>query len=211
MLQPPVFREDRIEIMHDMMHKNPFASLISMQEGDIVADHIPLVIHPELSAKGNLRGHITLGNPIVKNLDDTTEVLVMFRGPHHYITPSWYPSKKEHDKVVPTWNYIMVHARGKVKLHKDADWILAHLTELTRRNEKGRDEPWEVSDAPSDFIKRQLRAIVGIEIEISSLQGIWKTSQNKTLEDNKGVCEGLKKESSTEARVMVTCVEKTRN
>jgi transcriptional regulator len=210
MFQPPIFREERIKIMHDMIHEHPFASLVSMQESDIVADHLPLIIHPELSTHGTLRGHVARGNPIGRKLDEDIEVLVMFRGPQHYITPSWYPSKKEHGKVVPTWNYIMVHARGKIKIHQDTDWILSHLTELTHRNENGRKEPWKVSDAPSDFIKRQLRSIIGIEIKITSLQGTWKTSQNKKLEDNMSVSEGLNKELSDAAKTMAICVEETR-
>ncbi|SIS55120.1 FMN-binding negative transcriptional regulator [Neptunomonas antarctica] len=207
MLQPQIFRENRIEIMHDIMRMQPFASLVSMQEGDIVADHIPLIIHPELSTQGTLRGHIARSNPIGNKLDEKLEALVMFRGPHHYITPSWYPSKKEQGKVVPTWNYIVVHARGKIKFHQDADWILSHLTELTSRHESGRKEPWKVSDAPDDYIARQLRAITGIEIEITSLQGTWKVSQNKTIEDNQGVCAGLKAELSETAQAMAACVE----
>ena len=206
MFQPPVFREDRIEVINEMIRTHPFASIISMQEGEIVADHIPLIMHPELSTLGNLQGHMGRGNPIGKKLDETIEVLVIFQGPHHYITPTWYPSKKEHEKVVPTWNYIVVHARGKIKLHDDTDWILSHLTELTHRKEGGRKEPWKVSDAPDDFISRQLRGIIGIEIEITSFQATWKTSQNKTEEDNQGVVDGLKTEKTDAATTMAACV-----
>ena len=210
MFQPPVFREKRIEIMHQMMHKYPFGSLVSMQQSEIIADHIPLVIHPELSAFGNLRGHLARGNSISKNIDQSIEVLVMFSGPHHYITPTWYPTKKVHDKVVPTWNYIMVHAHGKIKFHQDANWILEHLTELTNRHEKDRKEPWKVSDAPDEFVARQLQGIIGIEVEITDLKGTWKASQNKTAEDNQGVAEGLKNETSEQARAMAHCVEERR-
>lgn len=207
MFQPPMFNEERIEVMQNMIKTHPFASLVSMQEGEIVADHIPLVMHSELSDKGILRGHISRANPIAEKRDETIDVLVMFSGPHHYITPSWYPSKAEHEKVVPTWNYIVVHARGKVKFITDPQWMLAHLTELTDRNEKERKTPWKVSDAPIEFIKRQFRGIVGIEIEITQLQGTWKVSQNKTKVDHQGVIEGLNSDSSEGAKMMSVCVE----
>lgn len=207
MQQPPIFREQRIDIMQQMISSQPFASLISLQQGDIVADHLPLVLHPELSEQGMLRGHISRGNPINKLLDQETEVLVIFQGPHHYVTPSWYASKAEHEKVVPTWNYIVVHARGKLKLHQQADWILAHLTELTDRQEQGRPIPWKVSDAPDEFIARQLRGIVGVEIEITALQGTWKASQNKSMSDNQGISQGLLAERSDMAISMAHAVE----
>ena len=202
MYQPPIFREERSEVMHSMMTKHPFASLVSVQAGEIVADHIPLVLHPELSTNGVLRGHVARANPLAKNLDHSFVGLAMFQGAHHYITPSWYPSKKEHEKVVPTWNYIVVHARGQIKIHEDTDWLLSHLTELTNRQEKVQDDPWKVSDAPDEYLARQLRGIVGIEIEITSLQGTWKASQNKTSEDSLGVSEGLKAEASEIAAAM---------
>lgn len=202
MFQPAVFREERIEPMQAMMKEHPFASVVSMQEGEIVADHIPLMIHPELSYKGVLRGHISRGNSISQKLDESIEVLVMFSGPHHYITPAWYPSKAEHDKVVPTWNYIMVHARGKMTFNTDPHWMLTHLTTLTDHNEKKRNEPWKVSDAPDEFITRQFRGIIGIEIEITDLQGTWKVSQNKTAKDNQGVIDGLIESSSEAASSM---------
>lgn len=206
MFQPSIFREERIAVMQEMIRMNPFASLVSMQDGEIIADHLPMVIHPELSERGILRGHVARGNPIGKKLDDTIPVLVMFQGPHHYITPSWYPSKEEHDKVVPTWNYVVVHARGKITLHHDENWILSHLNELTNRNESGRKEPWKIADAPDDFIARQLRGIIGIEVEITALQGTWKVSQNKNREDNQGVVKGLRMESSEVASTMAGCV-----
>ncbi|WP_036230322.1 FMN-binding negative transcriptional regulator [Marinobacterium jannaschii] len=210
MFQPSVFREERIEVMHKMMRQNPFASLVSLQDGEMVADHLPLVVHPELSEQGKLRGHLSRANPIGTKLDQSTDVLVIFQGPHHYVTPSWYPSKMEHDKVVPTWNYIVVHARGKVTLQQDPEWILAQLTELTERNELGRRAPWKVSDAPEEFIARQLRGIVGVEIEITALQGTWKVSQNKAVADSQGVSEGLRGEESDNALAMALCVEQRR-
>jgi len=206
-----MFNEERIDVMQKMMRNHPFANLISMQEGEIVADHIPLVIHSELTEKGVLRGHISRANPISEKRDESVDVLVMFSGPHHYITTSWYPSKVTHEKVVPTWNYIAVHARGKIKFITDPDWMLAHLSELTDRNEKERKAPWQVADAPAEFIRRQFRGIIGIEIEITQLQGTWKTSQNKAKADHQGVIDGLNSESTERASVMAVCVAQGKN
>jgi len=217
MFQPPIFREERVDVLQQMIQAHPFATLITVQQGQIVADHIPLLIDPNLSTQGTqgslgtLRGHIARGNPIARKLDQTIELLVTFNGPHHYITPSWYQSKKEHGKVVPTYNYIVVHARGKIKLHQDSNWLLEHLNELTNRHEKGRQDPWAISDAPEDFIANQLRGITGIEIEITSLQGTWKVSQNKTAADNNGVCSGLKSQSGQAAHAMAVCVDARQN
>lgn len=210
MFQPPVFREDDIEVMHAMIRENPFASLLSLQNGEMVCDHIPMMIHAEESDQGTLRGHIARANPMRRLVDHDARALVVFTGLHAYVTPSWYPSKDMHDKVVPTWNYISVHARGKIDLIHDEAWILSHLNALTDLHEEGREKPWTVSDAPSEFIHRQLRGITGIEIKIESLQGTWKVSQNKDTADNAGVAEGLRCEHAQAARDMAAIVETRR-
>ena len=190
MFQPDMFNETRVGVMHDLMRAHPFATLVTMQGASATADHVPLVIHPEASENGVLRGHLAAVNPLCRT-DNPGEALAIFQGPQAYITPSWYPSKQAHGKVVPTWNYAVVHARGPVRLHREPDWLMAHLTTLTARHEAGRATPWEVHDAPPDFIKRMLRALVGFEIDIQILQGTWKVSQNKAAEDKKGVITGL--------------------
>ena len=207
MFQPPVFREDRTEVIHQQMHLQPFASLLTSQNGEMTADHIPMALHPELSSLGTLRGHVARGNPMGKSHDPSKDCLVLFQGAYRYITPSWYPSKKEHDKVVPTWNYISVHARGKINLIYNEGWILSHLTDLTHRLEKTREDPWQVSDAPDAFIARQLKGIIGIEIEISHLQGTWKASQNKSQIDSAGVVSGLLSEPSRGGCIMAKMVQ----
>lgn len=202
MFQPACFREARIEVMQDMMRHHPFASVISLQNGEIMADHLPLVLHPEQSEYGQLQGHINRANPMRKALKAGADVLVIFQGPHHYVSAGWYPSKKEHEKVVPTWNYITVHARGTLALREESDWLLNHLNDLSDQHEKDRPEPWKVSDAPDDYINRMSRGIMGVEIEITALQGIWKTSQNKSDTDRQGVYEGLRQEDSDNAKAM---------
>jgi len=199
MFQPPLFREERVEVMHALMIENPFATLVSSATGGLTADHVPLVVHPELTEHGLIRGHLAVGNPLWTDSEGDIEVLAVFQGPHAYVTPSWYPSKKEHGKVVPTWNYAVVHAHGTLQFTKDPEWLMEHLSELTRRNESHRPSPWAVSDAPEDYLGRQLKGIVGIEIAINALSGTWKVSQNKTPQDREGVELGLLTENSPQA------------
>ena len=200
MFQPPVFREDRVEVMHALMREHPFATLVSSATGTLTADHVPLVLHAEAGSgaggNGLLRGHLAAGNPLVRGApkragEATIDVLAIFQGPQSYVTPSWYASKREHGKVVPTWNYVVVHARGRLRLVRETGWMLAHLRELTARHESHRPEPWAVEDAPSDFVARQLKGLVGFEIELKELSGTWKVSQNKGEADRRGVEAGF--------------------
>lgn len=211
MFQPPIFREDRIEVMHGMMRQHSFVTLVTSQHGGIVADHIPMTIHEDLSANGTLRGHIARGNPLCRDTDAVLDALIIFQGPHSYVSPGWYPSKKEHGKAVPTWNYVVVQARGKLRLTRDADWLLDHLADLSGRHESGREKPWLLSDAPDNYIARQLKGIVGLQMEIDSLHGIWKVSQNKDQNDRAGVREGLLNEPSANAVAIAACVSQTQD
>ena len=206
MFEPAHFREDRVEVMHGLMRAHPFAMLVSTQDGRVNADHLPLVLHEHLSENGTLRGHIAKGNPLWLKRDGAGEVLAVFQGPQAYITPSWYPSKKQHGKVVPTWNYAVVHARGKLEFFEDRDWLLAHLTEITARREANRSEPWDVSDAPDDYVTKQLKGIVGIELRVASLSGKWKVSQNKDAQDRTGVQSGLLLEPDQDAAAVAELV-----
>lgn len=190
MFQPDMFNETRIDVMQDLMRAHPFATLVTVQGGGATADHVPLVIHPEASENGVLRGHLAAGNPLCR-AGDPGEALAIFQGPQAYISPSWYPSKQAHGKVVPTWNYAVVHARGPLRLCRAPGWLMAHLAALTERHEAARAAPWAVSDAPPDFINRMLRALVGFEIDVQMFQGTWKVSQNKTAQDRSGVITGL--------------------
>ncbi|MCF6303116.1 MAG: FMN-binding negative transcriptional regulator [Devosiaceae bacterium] len=202
MFQPPIFREARIEVMHALMKNHPFATLVSLASGHLSADHLPLVLHPDIGVNGTLRGHIAVGNPLFGREEGPIEVLVVFQGPQAYISPSWYPSKKEHGKVVPTWNYAVAQARGILRFIRDLDWLMAHLRELSKRHEGSRADPWAVNDAPKDFIAAQLKGIVGIEIEVNSLVGKFKVSQNKSTADKQGVALGLLEEKSDHGRAM---------
>lgn len=193
MFQPPIFREERADVMHALMRAHPFATIVSAATGALTADHVPLVLHEE--GEGViLRGHVAAGNPLFRQTDGAIETLAIFQGPQSYVTPSWYASKREHGKVVPTWNYVVVHARGTLRFVRETDWLLQHLRELTAQHESHRPEPWEVADASAEFVARQLKGLVGFEIAIGDLAGTWKVSQNKNAADSKGVEDGLRDE-----------------
>lgn len=200
MFQPAIFQEDRLDVMHGLMRTHPFATLISSATGELTADHVPLVLHDDEGEFGVLRGHVSVGNPLFTQTDGSFDVLGVFQGPQTYITPSWYASKQEHGKVVPTWNYTVVHARGPLIFIRDESWLLRHLHDLTQQHEGHRPNPWAVSDAPEDFVKRQLRGLVGFEIQVTKIEGTWKVSQNKNDADKAGVTSGLLDENTTNAR-----------
>ena len=192
---PTMFREDRLELLYGLMTAHPLATLITSGSGGLAANLIPFSLH-DGGDQGILRAHLARGNMQLDELREGAETLVLFQGPECYVTPSWYPSKAEHGKVVPTWNFAMVQVRGKPQVIDDADWVLAQLQKLTGNHESGRKHPWNISDAPDDFIAAQLKGIVGIEIPILSIEGKWKASQNRLPTDRQGVIEGLRTEGS---------------
>lgn len=208
MFEHPLFKEDRTEVMHELMHSHPFATMITSQNEEFCADHLPLVLHGDLSERGIIRGHVARGNPLWRNGTSGATALAVFQGPQSYVTPSWYPSKKEHGKAVPTWNYAVVHAHGKLTLIDDGKWLLDHLVELTSRHESHQPVPWEVSDAPDDYMARQVKGIVGFELVIERLEGKWKVSQNKDEEDRAGVQRGLMQERNPDADAVALLVER---
>ncbi|MBX9456316.1 MAG: FMN-binding negative transcriptional regulator [Rhizobium sp.] len=192
MYQPPLFKEERIDVMHGLIRAHPFGLVISVgPDGDALANGLPLLLDSTAGEKGTIRGHFARANPQWKRLDETGRALVVFQGPYAYITPSWYESKREHGKVVPTWNYVMVQARGRVTIHQDPEWLRSHVSGLTDVHEAGRGDAWAVADAPDDFIAGQVRGIVGFEMEVTSLEGKWKVSQNRSGADRRGVVAGL--------------------
>jgi transcriptional regulator len=191
MYQPPHFREEHLEAQHALIRAHPFGLLVSAGPNGLVADPLPFVLDAAASPRGTLRGHLARANPHWRDLDGARESLVVFQGVDHYITPSWYETKRETGKVVPTWNYVMVQAYGTVRVIEDRDWLAGQITELTRRNEARRPAPWAVTDAPAAFVESQIRGIVGLEIVISRLEGKWKLSQNRPERDRQGVIEGL--------------------
>lgn len=188
---PAHFRETRVEVLHQLIRDRPLATLVTVGEDGVVADHVPLHLCADGSTPGVLQGHVARANPLWNRQQDGAQVLAVFNGPDAYISPSWYPTKTENGKAVPTWNYVAVHAYGKLSAKQDRAWIFRHLDQLTAVNEAGFDRPWKVSDAPERFIAGMLDAVVGIEIEITRLLGKWKASQNQPDRNQAGVRRGL--------------------
>src|SRR6202035_4992015 len=162
---PRANQEDRISVLQKLMEDQPFASLITMGSSGLFASHIPMVLEQN-GGKGQLRGHISRANPQWREYSPSVEALAIFSGPQHYITPNWYLEKQESGKVVPTWNYVVVHAYGYLKIIEDGDWLLAHLANLTGVHEDGSPVPWKIGDAPRGYIDSLLKGIVGLEITI---------------------------------------------
>lgn len=192
MYQPPHFREDRLDVQHALIRSHPLGLLITAGAGGLQANAIPFLIDAAASERGTLRAHLARANPQLEDLASVGECLVVFQGAQHYISPSLYATKRETGKVVPTWNYITVHAWGAPDVKDDAAWLRRQIDDLTRHNEAGRDSPWNVSDAPDPFIAAQVKGIVGLEIPIARIEGKWKTSQNRPAADRAGVVAGLR-------------------
>ena len=207
MYQVAAFREERIDVMHALIRAHPLAALVTGAGGILEANHLPLLIDPLPSPQGTLRGHVARANPLWRQVQKAeAEALVVFQGPQVYVTPSWYPEKRASGKVVPTWNYAVVHARGPLIIHDDRDWLRDLVSRLTRQQEAGRAQPWGIADAPADYIERMLGAIVGIEIPISRIEGKWKVSQNRADADRAGVVDGLAQSADPQARAMAALV-----
>lgn len=189
MYLPAHFEETRSDLLHAAIREHPLATLIRTDPaGALQADALPMLLDAEA---GMLRGHVARANPLWREADGR-EVLVVFQGAQGYVSPNWYPSKAEHGKVVPTWNYVVVQARGRLRAIDDAAWLRGFVTRLTDRFEASmQPAPWQVGDAPADYIDSMLRAIVGIEVQIDSLVGKWKVSQNRSAADRAGVGAGL--------------------
>ena len=207
MYQPPHFREARTDVLHALIEAHPFATLVTVDQQGLEANHIPFVLHPELGPNGVLRGHVSRANPVWQNIDPATGALAIFQGPHAYITPSWYPSKKRDGMVVPTWNYALVHAHGPLSVVDDAAALRRHLDCLIATQEQDRPVPWCASDAPADFIASHMKGIVGLELAITRLEGKWKVSQNRSEQDRTGVARGLRLEGGEQARAVADLVD----
>lgn len=207
MYLPEHFEETRIEVLQQLIRDYPLGTFVSRYNGEIEANHIPFMISQCGDELGTLQCHIAKSNPLWKSLC-SEPALVIFQGPDCYISPSWYPSKQIHGKVVPTWDYAVVHARGVPELIDDGEWLLAHLSAMTDAHEANNAVPWKVSDAPADYIDRMLSAIVGIEIPISRLTGKWKVSQNRAKPDRAGVIAGLQLENTENTKAISHIIQK---
>jgi transcriptional regulator len=207
---PRANQEDRTPVIHKLMEEQPFASLITMGTSGLFATHIPMVLEQNGTPLGRLRGHISRANQQWHEFTPSIEALAIFSGPQHYITPSWYPEKQKTAKAVPTWNYVVVHAYGHLRVIEDSQWLMAHLESLVTIHEAGSPAPWKIGDAPADYIASQIKGIVGLEMVITRLEGKWKVSQNRSEQDRVGVAEGLAELNTEESLAMKALVEKRR-
>ena len=188
------------------MNANPLATLVTMTADGLTANHIPLLLSANPAPFGTLQGHVARANPVWRDFTPEVETLVVFQSADAYINPAWYATKQATGKVVPTWNYAVVHAYGKLRIMDDAVWLRGQIENLTAKMEADSAEPWQPSDAPADYIEKLIAAVVGIEIEITKLEGKWKVSQNQPQENITGVVNGLRERNSLNDVKMVELV-----
>lgn len=193
MYLPKHFEETRPDALHALIRSQPLGMMVTLADSGLQANPVPFILDADpAGGPGILRAHVARANPVWREARADVEALVVFQGPQAYISPNWYPSKAEHGKAVPTWNYVTVQARGTLRaIADDPAWLRAFVTRLTETHEAAQPRPWAVTDAPPDFIDTMLRAIVGIEITLSALTGKWKVSQNRPAADRAGVAAGL--------------------
>ena len=191
MYLPKHFLVEDQSVLAQLISEYPLATIVANLDGRFEINHLPLMLSAD---KTKLYGHVAKMNPLVKVASSSsTSVTAIFNGPNAYVTPSWYPSKQESGKVVPTWNYAVVHAEGSIKLIEDVQWLRSHVSQMTDLHESTYQSTWKLDDAPEEYVQMMLKAIIGIEIEISSLVGKFKLSQNRPAEDYDAVVEQLEK------------------
>jgi len=205
MYTPKHFEETRTEVLHQLVHTHPLCTLVTLSDEGLVANYVPMLLRPQNGALGTLVGHVARANPVWRATNFEVPVLALFQGPQHYISPSLYATKAEHGKVVPTWNYAVVQARGRLTVHDDTDWVRQQVTELTQQQEAARAKPWAVSDAPRDYTDTMIKAIVGIEIALTQLSGKWKVSQNQVSANQDSLVQALQ-QGNTDDQAMAQLV-----
>src|SRR5262249_18598043 len=199
MYMPEAFREERPEVLHEFIRRHPLGALICTTAEGLTANHIPMILAADAAGNTLLHGHVARANPVWKSLAPDAPVLVIFGGADQYITPSWYPAKQEHGKVVPTWNYSVVHAHGTIRFADNKEQTLRIVSELTDTREAERRDRWHVTDAPPKYIDTQLSAIVGFEINVQRLIGKFKASQHRPAQEREAVLQALEREGMAAA------------
>jgi len=203
MYLPAHFEETRVDVMHALMRAHPLATWVVPSPDGLVVNHVPFLVDPSRGPHGTLVGHVARANPVWRQL---VAGVAVFQGPQAYISPNWYPSKREHGKAVPTWNYAVVHAHGTPRALESRDDLLRIVTRLTEVHEAGSAVPWSVADAPADYLDQMLKAIVGIEMPIERLVGKWKVSQNRSLPDRMGTAAGLLQRGDAQSAALAALV-----
>lgn len=205
MYLPPHFAVTDSETLHQLIRAHPLGALITHGEGGLDANHLPFEFDAGEREHGVLRAHVARSNPLWQEVKDGDEVLVIFKAADGYISPSWYPGKQEHHKLVPIWNYSVVHAHGRIQICDDARFVRRLLANLTRHHEVGEPTPWKMADAPRDYLEAMVQAVIGIEIEITGLVGKFKLGQNKEAADRLGAANALQdRGQSALAEAMLT-------
>ena len=194
MYVPPHFRKDERTALHQAIRDARLATIVTLGNEGLEASHVPVLLDATDGPHGAIRGHLAGANPQWRRPARGTEALAIVLGPDAYVSPAWYPTKRETGRVVPTWNYVAVHAYGPIEFFEDPERLLPIVTALTERMEAGRPEPWAVTDAPADYIQAQLKGIVGFRLAIARLEGKFKLSQNRSEADRRGVIAGLEGE-----------------
>ena len=198
MYQPPHFVEERRDVILGLIRDHPLATIVTAIDGVLAANHIPMLMDADREPCGVLRAHVARANELAR-LPAGTTALAIFQGPDAYVTPSWYATKRETGKVVPTWNYAVVHAHGTLRLLDDATWLRRQIGDLTDRHEDDRRDRWHVEDAPEDYVRAQIKGIVGIELDVARIEAKWKVSQNRPPADRTGVAAGLREDQGEES------------
>lgn len=206
MYSPTHFQQLDPAALHALVLDHPLATLVLQSAQGLSADHVPLLLRPQAGGLGTLAGHVARANPLWRLADPTVDVLAVFQGPQAYITPQWYASKARDGRVVPTWNYAVVHVQGRLRAVDDPVWLRAQLEALTAQQERGFATPWTVADAPTEYTERLLQAIVGIEIAITGWSGKWKVSQNQPPANQRSVVAGLQAQGSEAAGTLADWV-----
>jgi len=202
MYLPSYFEEKRPEALQRLMADNPLAALVTHGANGLDANHVPFEFDASLGEHGILRAHVARANPICLEITSGSDALVIFQGPSGYISPTFYPSKHETHRQVPTYNYLVVHAHGRITIRDDETFVRGVVARLTRKMEAGETVPWKMGDAPPDFIQTMLQAIVGIEIEVTRLVGKAKLSQNKAAADRTGAINGVRQRETDVATAL---------
>jgi transcriptional regulator len=211
MYLPNSFAERDLPTLFAFMEAHPLVTLVTNSATGLFATHLPLIVDRAAGPMGTLFGHVARANPHSRYVaEGVDQALAIFTGPDAYITPEWYRTKQETGRVVPTWNYIAVHAYGTLRLRDDPSFLRPHLEALTRQHEGSRPKPWEISDAPADYIENQLKAIVGVEFAITRIEGKWKMSQNRTAADIDGVIHGLSESAGAQDQTVAEIVRERR-
>ena len=200
---PPLFKEDQVDVLHDAIRRSGLATLVTLANDGLIASHVPMLLDADPAPYGTLLGHLARPNPQARGAAQGVQALAIFQGADAYITPSWYETKRATGKVVPTWNYVAIHAYGTIEFFDDSERLLAIVTRLTERQESRRADPWAVTDAPAEFTQSMLKGIVGFSLPIARLEGKWKMSQNRPAEDRAGVVTGLNAEGREDVAALV--------